>query len=177
MNLGLKVLLHDRNQFIPSIKGWKDGRDGLDMYDAACWCHGSSGIALSRLIIMENNNLDTKLLEQVLIAKDNIISIGIGGTQSLCHGDLGNLDVYRAIGLYCKDQEILNFVDSYLQGLINAYNNKKQFKTGEDGKIPILNLFMGKAGIGYGFLRQYDWANVPSVLTLESANLEFKFLH
>lgn len=174
--LGHKILDHDRSQFITEIKGWKDGREGLDNYDAGCWCHGSAGIALSRLLILENYK-DHVSVEELLIAKENIIKTGIGGNQSLCHGDLGNLEILRAISTYLYDDKTKFFIENYLQTLILKHKNGESFKTGEDGLIPLVNLFMGEAGIGYGFLRHYDWANVPSILCLESPKNDFINLH
>lgn len=174
--LGLKILEHDRSQFITEIKGWRDGREGLDKYDAGCWCHGSAGIALSRLMISDKYS-DNIINSELLIAKENIIKTGIGGNQSLCHGDLGNLEILRAIGTHFNDNEIKYFVQNYLSTLILKFKNGEAFKTGEDGLIPLVNLFMGEAGIGYGFLRQYDWENVPCVLALESSQNEFINLH
>lgn len=174
--LGLKILEHDRSQFITEIKGWRDGREGLDKYDAGCWCHGSAGIALSRLMISDKYS-DNIINRELLIAKENIIKTGIGGNQSLCHGDLGNLEILRAIGTHFNDNEIKYFVQNYLSTLILKFKNGEAFKTGEDGTIPLVNLFMGEAGIGYGFLRQYDWENVPSILSLESPKNEFLNLH
>lgn len=173
---GNKILEHDRSQFINEIRGWRDGREGLENYDAGCWCHGSAGIALSRLLILENYK-DNTSIEELLIAKENIIKTGIGGNQSLCHGDLGNIEILRAIGSYLNDDKIKIFIENYLQTLILKYKNGESFRTGEDGTIPLVNLFMGEAGIGYGFLRQYDWTNVPSILCLESPNNEFINLH
>lgn len=174
--IGFDVLKHDRQQYIKEINGWRDGREGLDKFDSGCWCHGSAGVALSRLLILENYS-DEEISQEITIAKENVLKRGVGGNQSLCHGDMGNLEILRAISSYENDGKTKNFVNNYLNLLILKYKSGKSFKTGEDGSIPLLNLFMGEAGIGYGFLRQYDWENVPSVLSLESSKNEFTNLH
>ena len=91
---------------------------------------------------------------------------------------MGNLEILRAICSYQKDIKCANFINKYLLLLNEEFKNNKRFICGDDGKTQILlNLFLGYAGIGYGFLRQYDWKNMPSILALESSNLEFKYLH
>lgn len=174
--LGLKILEHDRTQFIKNINGWRDGREGVGDFDSGCWCHGSSGVALSRLLIADFY-YDDLINDEIYIAKKNIIDIGIGGNQSLCHGDLGNLEILRGVNNFLKNNDSINFVENYLTNLAFQYKNSKKFKTGEDGEIPLINLFMGLAGIGYGFLRHYDWENTPSVLALETPYSLNTYIH
>jgi len=77
---------------------------------------------------------------------------------------MGDLEILRAIISYENDGKTKNFVNNYLNLLILKYKNGKSFEKGEDRSIPLLNLFMGEAGIEYGFLRQYDWENLIGTL-------------
>lgn len=92
---------------------------------------------------------------------------------------MGNLEILRAIAVYQNDIKVLKYVESYLYELAKEYLVKKSnFISGDDSKsFTLINLFLGKAGIGYNFLRQAYWEICPSILSLESCNLEYKNLH
>lgn len=175
-SLAKKALSYDRSLFDEKINGWIDGRTKDANYDAGCWCHGSSGIALSRLLITQFIN-DEFIPKELEIAATNILLNGIGGNQCVCHGDLGNLEVLYAISKKLKDNELKKNVLDTINNISSQFLDGKKLKSGDDGQLGLYSLFMGYAGMGYQFIRFYDWENTPSILCLESSCLENKVLH
>lgn len=164
LNLAYGALSHDRNFFEPKIRGWKDTRDEA-IVDSASWCHGSAGIGLSRLLIKKHTH-ENSIKKELDIARDNIVKNGFHGNQSICHGDLGNLEILKAINL-ATDYKNDN-IYQYLNELINHYKDGKKFIYGDGGEMELLGLFVGSSGFGYQMLRFYNWEETPSILCLET---------
>lgn len=109
------ILNHDRSFFSNEISGWTDTREGLKKkMDTVSWCHGSAGIGLGRLLTSQYY-MDKKIGDELEIAKKNIIVKGLGNNQSICHGDLGNLEILYAISRKSNDVELQLKILSYLE--------------------------------------------------------------
>lgn len=176
LNIAYSVLTHDRSFFVKSINGWRDGRSIDHVYDGGTWCHGSGGIALSRLLLMNSGLKDELFNDEVMIAASKLKKT-IGGNQCICHGDMGNLEMLYAIGKYFEDKSILKIVDQKLKIISDQINIGKKIKCGDDSIEQLMGLFTGITGIGYQFLRFLDWENVPSLLCLEHCNNLHSILH
>ncbi len=172
-----KLLIHDRSFFDESIQGWIDGRSVNEKYDGGSWCHGSAGIALSRLLLSQSGINDDLLLKEIDIAYKSILRNGIGGNQSVCHGDMGNLEVLYAIGKFSDNYALTSLVEDKLSIIGNQLMKGYISKGGDDGYVGLYNLFLGKAGVGYQFLRFAKWEECPSILCPEYPNNLNKILH
>lgn len=93
------------------------------------------------------------------------IKRGFGINHSLCHGDLGNLELFlTAQQKLGQDwQELINRVS----GNVVVAIERKNWGCGTPFSIESSGFMAGLAGIGYGLLRVYDPERVPSVLMLE----------
>ena len=128
------------------------------------WCNGAGGIALVRARAYEIMGCP-HFLEDFLRAEPNLVLPSEGQSCCLCHGRGGNaealLEGARAFGesrylaqaigvaLECiRDKELRG---RYLSGIPG------------DEQYEDESLFLGKAGIGYFFLRTLD-SSLPSVL-------------
>ncbi len=161
------ALNHDRFFYNKNIQGWFDNRNENDSSDSAAWCHGSSGIALSRLLISKYHK-DDLLEKELKIAKKNIITRGLQGNQCVCHGDLGNMEILMAVNNYLNDNKSNNNIYNYLNKLCDSFDKGLKFNYGDGGRMELLGLFMGFSGIAYQMLRFYNWENTPSILCLET---------
>lgn len=176
LSLARFALNHDRSFYDDTIKGWKDGRSMTHNYDGGSWCHGSSGIALSRLLLM-NTQLSDHLFESELITASEKIKQSIGHNQCICHGDMGNLEILFAIGRYIHDDKMTSFVLQTLNSIAGQIHSGMEIRCGDDGVVGLDGLFMGIAGVGYQFLRFAEWDLTPSVLCLELKNNLHKEIH
>lgn len=172
----IRALQFDREQFIPTLNGWRDGRTD-ELFDSASWCHGSAGIGLSRLLI-RGAYRDDYLKDELTIAAANILSKGLNNSHCLCHGDLGDLEILRALLTgQPAENDTRATIRTYLKQYIAQASQGKQFRCGTGGDLELLGAFVGKAGIGYNLLRLAEWEHIPSLLCLESPLLNEACLH
>ena len=58
----------------------------------SAWCHGAPGIGLARLQCLPHLN-DAEIHAEIATALKTTFAQGFGHNHSLCHGDLGNLEL------------------------------------------------------------------------------------
>ena len=167
LNFAKGALAHDRTFYDKDIEGWRDMREENDMIDSTAWCHGSSGIGLSRVLISQYYH-DDLLEKEISIAKNNILKNGFLDNQCICHGDLGNLEILKIINNYEKDFQLNNHIYNYIHSLCLQYEKGIKFQCGDGGKMELLGLFMGLSGFAYQMIRFYNWDETPSLLCLET---------
>lgn len=165
-----KALIEKENKHIDLKKlNWKDLRDENNQVDQVYWCHGASGITLSRVLAREYlRECDAEIL-------DNDIEMGINKilkngfelnlNNSICHGTFGNLECLLVIAKKTENKELMKKVH-----LIAAKECNKIIENGikcaNPLKVETVNFMLGISGVGYELLRLYD-NSIPSVLALE----------
>jgi len=168
LEAALQAIAYDRSLYNHNHKNWEDLREG-DMKvqeHSAAWCHGATGIGLSRLQYM-NSIHDPMIKEEVGRAITAVEEVGMGRSHCLCHGDLGNSELFLSAGLKFKDQKLINFAHSIGSNVIKEKNENGKYSTGVSNKIELPGMFLGLSGIGYQLLRLVDPVSIPSILTLE----------
>lgn len=160
-------LLHDRSFYSDKIQGWIDGRNPSYEEDSGSWCHGATGIALSRLILASEGFSDKTMVKELKIAI-NQIEKRIGYNLSVCHGSMGNLEILHLLSMQ-NDTKTFRWVNS----IATEISKGQDIICGDDNRNSQVGLFMGFAGIGYQLLKFYDWKNIPSILCLEIAHSTF----
>lgn len=147
-----RALAYERTLFLPAAGNWRDVRTEDDPTPLAAWCHGAAGVGLSRLDI----HGDPAAEREIDIAVATVTS-NFGRNFSLCHGDLGNLDL------------LLSLPDAdwrpHAAGILDAID-VHGWVCGMPRGVDTPSLLTGLAGIGYGLLRIAAPADVPSVLTM-----------
>ena len=164
----------EQRNFHPGLQNWLDlrypvegSRFGPGALAASVWCHGSGGIAVSRLtawkMLGERTYLDEA--ELALRATCNWLDPERSPSNdrwSLCHGLAGNADILLWASRSAPDRSIFlgraHAVADKGVALARASDQATDlFATDEPG------LFLGHAGIGYFYLRLANPA-IPSVL-------------
>lgn len=133
------------------------------------WCHGASGIGLARLGALSECQ-DPATRDEIAHAVERTLREGFGLNHSLCHGDLGNLELLLQAsetvdGLSARE------IDS-LAATVLADLEGNGCRTGLPLGIEAPGLMTGLAGIGYGLLRLAAPERVPSVLLLERPRVQ-----
>lgn len=167
---------YDRSLFSEERRFWVDLRDDTHVWDSMSWCHGSSGIGMSRAL-MSDFIQDPFLREEISIAVENTLKTK---TQSacLCHGKGSDLEILKICNTQLKDRRLETLINNGVNELTGrVLSDSFQMVYGDGSKMEMLGLFLGLSGIGYLFLRFYDWENMPSVLSLESSKLNYKAAH
>ena len=169
--LAIQSARYERDAFDASRLNWPDYRV-LDESNVPlaptfmwAWCHGAPGIGLSRLAVLAHGSSDP-LRADLELALRSTAAFGFGTNDSLCHGDLGNLDLFlraRELGHRGPWETVL---DSGTDRRIDRVR-RGEWWCGIPGGIETPGFMMGLAGIGYALLRQGIPSRIPSVLSLE----------
>lgn len=171
----LTAIEYERSLFRPEVGNWPDLRDfssssllDKDNNQLSCmtaWCHGASGIGLGRLRSLPYID-DAKIRTEIDTALKTTLAHGFGSNHSLCHGDLGNLELLLQASLTLDDPQWKSQVDR-LAAIILESINQHGWLCGVPLGVETAGLMTGLAGIGYGLLRLAEPTRVPSVLVLE----------
>jgi type 2 lantibiotic biosynthesis protein LanM len=135
----------------------------LDMnFQETSWCHGAGGIGLARLDTLAAQDT-AQIRDEIDAAVTTVIARGFGFNHSLCHGDMGHIELLlhtRARLEYSNwDTQIGQAAGSVLTDI-----REHGWHCGTAQAIEIPGLMTGLAGIGYGLLRLAEPLRVPSVL-------------
>jgi type 2 lantibiotic biosynthesis protein LanM len=173
---GLAALEYERSVFCERRQNWPTLRtappaeggcgceDGGSDY-LTTWCYGAPGIGLGRLACLPDAD-GPAVRREVAAAVGTTVREGFGLNHSLCHGDLGNLDLLltavRVLGPAGPHAELTRFTAAVLDSV-----RREGWCTGIPQGAESPELMTGLGGIGYGLLRLADPERVPSVLTLD----------
>jgi type 2 lantibiotic biosynthesis protein LanM len=166
------AIAYERSQFSAENRNWPDlrARKTTDDEDDNCqqfmtaWCHGAAGIGLARLQALGQLD-DPQLEHEVRIALQTTLETGFGGNHSLCHGELGNLDLLVQAGQVLGEADLHRYAYRRAAAVL-ADIDRIGWQCGLPSGVESPGLMTGIAGIGYQFLRLVDPIRVPSVLCL-----------
>jgi type 2 lantibiotic biosynthesis protein LanM len=161
----LDALAYERSLFSHVAGNWPDLRTEPGSQTPAenpqrfmsAWCHGAAGIGLARLASLPHLDDDATRAE-IHAAVKATIAHGNGHSHSLCHGDLGNLELLQQAG---EREHLERFAAVTLESI-----DQNGWICGNPLQVETPGLMTGLAGIGYGLLRLAEPKRVPSVLTL-----------
>jgi type 2 lantibiotic biosynthesis protein LanM len=167
----IAAMEYERSQFSPEQQNWPDLRDlvtqgqqGDEQQFMTTWCHGAPGIGLARLASLQYID-DATIHEEIAIALKTTLAQGFGLNHSLCHGDLGNLEVLltasQVPGYTQYRAEVARLTAMVLDSI-----DRQGWCTGVPLGTETPGLMLGIAGIGYELLRLAKPDRVPSVLLL-----------
>jgi type 2 lantibiotic biosynthesis protein LanM len=172
-DMARQALAHERSLFVPEQGNWRDlreaGKAPTDTPQAfmSTWCHGAPGIALGRLVSLRHLNEPTLRVE-IETALATTQRAGFGGNHSLCHGDVGNLEVLALAGERLGEPRWTHAALRRAAEVL-AQGQASGWRCGLPQGAETPGLMMGLAGIGYGLLRLAASDRVPSVLALAPA--------
>lgn len=163
----ITILKKENEYYDEKMKNWKDLRKDCENKNNHYWCHGSAGIALSRLQILKNIGYNKLVEKDLQIATRATLNHGlqIDQSHSLCHGSFSNLLILQEINDYYKNSEIKNTI-------LNSYNEyldsieKYGYKSGITSETPINNFMLGKYGLVYSILKYKKTSISNNILTL-----------
>lgn len=167
----LGALRYERSLYRPDKRNWPDLRQGTAPEGAPephlmwAWCHGAPGVGLGRIAGLPWLD-DSTVRAEIENAVESTIENGFGRNHSLCHGDLGNLEL---VTLAAKKLGRTDWNEraGRISGGILASLAERGPLFGLPGGTQPIGMMTGLAGIGYGLLRLAAPERVPSVLILE----------
>ena len=163
------ALAYERSWYSLERRNWPDLREDRQENGAApflhAWCHGAPGIGLGRIATRRVLG-DADLEAEIRAALASSCEEGFGGSHCLCHGDLGNLDLFLTASRELGDSSLGEAASRLAAGILERIEAEGPRCGGSAGQ-EIPGLLTGLAGIGYGLLRAADPERVPSVLLLD----------
>jgi type 2 lantibiotic biosynthesis protein LanM len=168
----MEAVEYERSVFSAEHENWPDLRDlqsftqqpSEGRHYPVTWCHGAAGIGMGRLLMLQQRP-DSEVRFEVEAAIRTTIKAGFGLNHSLCHGDLGNLDLLLMAAESLDDPELRNHVDRFAASILENIE-EHGWTSGIPSGVESPGLMTGLAGIGYGLLRLADPARVPSIMVL-----------
>jgi type 2 lantibiotic biosynthesis protein LanM len=160
----LAALMYERSLFSPEHGNWMRFPDRREQDLPVAWCHGAPGIGLARLASLPYLD-DAQIRQEIQIALETTRKKSFGNNQSLCHGDLGNLETLLTATQMLDNadyREDLKRLTALILGGIQEHG----WVTGVPLGVETPALMVGLAGIGYELLRLAAPEKVPSVLLL-----------
>jgi lantibiotic modifying enzyme len=168
------AVAYERGLFSAEAKNWPDlrKRDALGLEGdndqasfMAAWCHGAPGIGLARILSL--GRLDEPATRaEIEAALETTLAQGFGENHSLCHGDLGNLELLLLAGERLGDPRWRAEADRMATATLESIR-RDGWICGVSSGVETLGLMTGLAGIGFGLLRLAEPRRTPSVLALE----------
>jgi type 2 lantibiotic biosynthesis protein LanM len=167
-----QALSYERQHFNAELANWPDlrtwGHPGDTRRPMVAWCHGAVGIGLGRLAMLSHCREPyeaAKLRSEALTAVFTATAHGFGQNHSLCHGDLGNLELLCRAADTLGEPGLLARVISAAARVLDA-TERDRWQCGLPLGVESPGLMTGLAGIGYGLLRLAE-PTIPSILLLE----------
>jgi type 2 lantibiotic biosynthesis protein LanM len=164
---------YERSLFSNEHGNWLDQRDTGNFWgrkgqaeprSITAWCYGAPGVGMARLsTLAELDDDDTR--SEIERAVRHTAARGFGQNHSLCHGDLGNIELLSEYARVSGDPHYASEVVR-LSGVILESIRRYGWLCGLPSGVESPGLMTGLAGIGYGLLRLAAPECVPSVLTL-----------
>ena len=168
-HLGLitSSVVHTSDRFDPSLGGWPDPMAEGELRKSNSWCHGSAGIGLGRLGLLEQPlseeiaeiaERDVDRARQALIAEEPRL-------DHLCCGAAGGIEFLSELASVTGDAETRAHAESRAAALAARVLDGGAVRLNRpEADVPSPGLFQGTAGIGMALLRTAV-PGLPSVLS------------
>lgn len=168
----LQALACERSSFSREAGNWEDLRQSSQDRGArymVAWCHGACGIGMSRLRLLQHLD-DADVREELRAALETTCTGGFGSNHSLCHGDMGSLDLLLQAS-HSLPERVWKERLAERTAWTLASAEQGGWRCGVPLDVETPGLMDGLAGIGYGFLRLAEPDRVPSVTILEGPKI------
>ena len=168
----LKAIDYERTVFSSEKRNWPDFRSdspSMDLRYSLAWCHGAPGVGLARLRALDFMHEESQcrpVMDEIEAALETTWECGFGTNHSLCHGDLGNFELFLEASQrseWFTWQEPARKISARILGA----GTKHGWYCGVPFGVETPGFMTGLAGIGYGLLRAANPNVVPSVLLLD----------
>jgi type 2 lantibiotic biosynthesis protein LanM len=168
---------YERTLFFQTVENWRDVRDSgepkageeaLAKFSTA-WCHGAPGIGLARLAMLRSTP-DPAMYRDLEAAVRSTRRAGFGLNHSLCHGDLGNLELLMQAAQLPGFADIAEPFAEAAGGIVGDIDRNGP-RCGIPLQVESPGLMTGLAGIGMGLLRIAAGDRVPCVPMLDPSRV------
>lgn len=160
---------YEDSVFLHDVSNWPDFSRPPQQGRYRCrnaWCHGSSGIALSRLAALPI--LDTPQVRQdIEHGLRAVRSTGTHGLDTACCGVLGRAETLLVAARELGDPVYLHEARQWGTTVLHRTRPPGTYALGQPNAPLHASFHQGLSGIGYEFLRLADPLALPSILLWE----------
>lgn len=159
----------ENSHFSSAHSNWPDlRRDTSASGSWICqWCYGAGGIGLSRIATLPHWHGDaTVLRNDVTRAVGCAKQAWPNAVDTLCCGNLGNIEFLNEAGSFLEDQELRNLARRRLLTIVDEAQDVGDYQWDCGERRFNLGFFRGLAGVGYTLLRQL-YPAIPNALIWE----------
>ncbi len=173
----LEAIAYERSVFSVEKRNWPDLRpSSTSQADGnkeavhenppymVAWCHGASGIGLARLGSLSVLH-DAEIDAEIDAALHTTIRRGFGMNHSLCHGDMGNLDILLTATQRLAKAHYKDVLQRIAPMLLDSVETQSWISGVPQG-VETPGLMVGLSGMGYALLRLAEPERMPSILLL-----------
>lgn len=160
-----KNLLNKKNFTYPDFRF--EYKDDTKLPNA--WCHGASGIVLSRVALhkfirqFEEEYSEIENGIKFLLRTENF------GSDHLCCGNSGRIDILLNCGIILNNNSLIEKAQSRMHQIITSAREKNGYTLNSilPNTFSNVGFFQGISGIGYQMLRTYNPHKFKSILLFE----------
>ena len=174
LDTAIEAIAYEDSLFRPENKNWEDLREALNPEDSrkqrfmTSWCHGSPGIALSRLAISgmcENEIFSRHIQSAIESTKD----YPLNQVDHYCCGNMGRIEALLYASQVLNSKELKDHAYYNAAFVIDRFKATGQYVLFNNASENLFNpgFFQGISGIGYEFLRLAFPEKLPSILIFE----------
>jgi type 2 lantibiotic biosynthesis protein LanM len=163
---------YERSLFSQESESWPDLRSNRHAEESTfttAWCFGAPGIGLARLRALDHWP-DQETAAEIHAALRTTLRHGFGSNHSLCHGDLGNLELLVQAAQHGFEPGLETKWKSIAGEILEEVAHGRP-RCATPFAVDSPGLMTGLSGIGYGLLRLAAPELVPSILLLEPPRL------
>lgn len=166
---------YERQHYSTEHQNWPDFRSFASPNPAQpgyslAWCHGAPGIGLARVRAYELTREETYRQEAEAAIGGTYRPLALpnaGEGYALCHGLAGNAELFVVAADTFGDERCRAAAELVGdRGIRAVHAMRAPWPCGVNGGGETPNLMLGTAGIGYFYLRLFDSAAVPSLLSV-----------
>lgn len=164
--LALQAISYENAHYSDDHDNWPDFRPDSSGWGRS-WCHGAPGIGLARIECL-------KILEEPILRRDALRALQatknafLLENNSLCHGNLGNLETIMAAEAWIQKEDVIlsTCLDQVARNVANDIRHNEP-RCGNPLGVETIGLMTGLSGIGLGLLHVGERKLIPSVLLLQ----------
>lgn len=174
--IGCEATAYEQSFFDSGTGRWREprGRDAgsiaKEFPDRGFWCYGGAGIALGRLLarpsLIAAVPASARLADTEIDSALTLVTTQPPGSHCLCHGDLGNLELFLQAAELRQEQRWRNAAGLRTAEILASIKDHG-WQCGTPLGVQVPGLMTGLAGIGLGLLRVAEPERVPAVALLQ----------
>lgn len=113
------------------------------------WCNGIAGLLLEKVILLKSGWDDPLLYKELCILINQLKGTGFGTDISICHGDMGSIQILKFASAFLNDKELYNQCENTKSNFVDWFLN---FKLKEYRYLEDWGLMTGITGIGMSLI-------------------------